>query len=242
MFMGDFPMMTDRARSSSTAPSGSWSASWSARPGVIFQPGRDLKTIFTGTIHPYRGEWIELDIEAKPSKDVTAGARVARKRRLSLFVLLRALGYGDEAFLERFVRHFTSSKASGRRRKTSPRPVRRPSSRSTSGPVPASPVGRGRPPVLRERLLQPQALRPDPGRPLQAEPQARAGDRADLRTCSASTSSVRLPVRAYSALRRSWRRPPTCCTWPCTWRTGSPPTASTTRTTSPTAVSVRSAS
>ena len=75
-------------------------------PGVIFQPGRDAKTVFTGTIHPYRGEWIELDIEAKPGKDVTAGCRVARKRRLSLFVLLRALGYGDEAFLDRFVRHF----------------------------------------------------------------------------------------------------------------------------------------
>ena len=29
-----------------------------------------------------------------------------RKRRLSLFVLLRALGYEDEGFLERFVRHF----------------------------------------------------------------------------------------------------------------------------------------
>src|SRR6202012_750579 len=32
--------------------------------------------------------------------------RVARKRRLSLFTLLRALGYTDEGFLERFVRHF----------------------------------------------------------------------------------------------------------------------------------------
>src|SRR4029453_5183017 len=60
----------------------------------------------TGTIHPYRGEWIEFDVEAKPGKDITAGSRVARKRRLSLFVLLRALGYEDEAFLERFVRHF----------------------------------------------------------------------------------------------------------------------------------------
>ena len=60
----------------------------------------------TGTIHPYRGEWIEFDVEAKPGKDITAGSRVARKRRLSLFVLLRALGYTDEGFLERFVRHF----------------------------------------------------------------------------------------------------------------------------------------
>ena len=31
---------------------------------------------------------------------------MARKRRLSLFVLLRALGYEDEGFLNRFVRHF----------------------------------------------------------------------------------------------------------------------------------------
>ncbi|HSS08879.1 MAG TPA: DNA-directed RNA polymerase subunit beta, partial [Acidimicrobiales bacterium] len=75
-------------------------------PGVIFQPGRDAKTVVTGTIHPYRGEWIEFDVEAKPGKDITAGSRVARKRRLSLFVLLRALGYTDEAFLDRFVRHF----------------------------------------------------------------------------------------------------------------------------------------
>ena len=84
----------------------SWCPSSSARPGVIFQPGRDAKTIVTGTIHPYRGEWIEFDVEAKPGKDITAGSRVARKRRLRLFVLLRALGYTDEGFLERFVRHF----------------------------------------------------------------------------------------------------------------------------------------
>ncbi|MBT8207322.1 MAG: DNA-directed RNA polymerase subunit beta, partial [Acidimicrobiia bacterium] len=63
----------------------------------------------TGTIHPYRGEWIEFDVEQKPGKDVTAGTRVARKRRLSLFVLLRALGYDEEnapGFLDKFVNHF----------------------------------------------------------------------------------------------------------------------------------------
>ncbi|MEC9449352.1 MAG: DNA-directed RNA polymerase subunit beta, partial [Actinomycetota bacterium] len=65
--------------------------------------------LVTGTIHPYRGEWIEFDVEQKPGKDVTAGTRVARKRRLSMFTLLRALGYDEEnepGFLERFVRHF----------------------------------------------------------------------------------------------------------------------------------------
>jgi DNA-directed RNA polymerase subunit beta len=106
VFMGDFPMMT---------PKGTFIINGTERvvvsqlvrsPGVIFQPGRDAKTIVTGTVHPYRGEWIEFDVEAKPGRDVTAGTRVARKRRLSLFVLLRALGYEDEGFLERFVRHF----------------------------------------------------------------------------------------------------------------------------------------
>ena len=106
VFMGDFPMMTDRGTFIVNGTERVVVSQLVRSPGVIFQPGRDLKTIFTGTIHPYRGEWIELDVEAKPSKDVTAGARVARKRRVSLFVLLRALGFGDEAFLERFVRHF----------------------------------------------------------------------------------------------------------------------------------------
>ncbi len=106
VFMGDFPMMTDKGTFIINGTERVVVSQLVRSPGVIFQPGRDPKTIVTGTIHPYRGEWIELDVEAKPSKDVTAGARVARKRRLSLFVLLRALGYEDEAFLARFVRHF----------------------------------------------------------------------------------------------------------------------------------------
>ena len=85
-------------------------------PGVIFQPGERYRLrnlakhqLVTGTIHPYRGEWIEFDVEQKPGKDVTAGTRVARKRRLSLFVLLRALGFDEEnapGFLDKFVNHF----------------------------------------------------------------------------------------------------------------------------------------
>src|SRR5207302_9489384 len=46
------------------------------------------------------------DVEGKPGNDIHAGTRGARKRRLSLLVLLRGLGYEDEAFLSRFVRHF----------------------------------------------------------------------------------------------------------------------------------------
>jgi DNA-directed RNA polymerase subunit beta len=60
-------------------------------------------------VHPYRGEWLEFDVEHKPGKDVTAGTRVARKRRMSIFTLLRALGYdeaGAPGFLDRFVAYF----------------------------------------------------------------------------------------------------------------------------------------
>ena len=106
VFMGDFPMMTSRGTFIINGTERVVVSQLVRSPGVIFQPGRDQKTIVTGTIHPYRGEWIEFDVEAKPNRDVSAGARVARKRRLSLFVVLRALGYEDEAFLNRFVRHF----------------------------------------------------------------------------------------------------------------------------------------
>ncbi|MEA3077815.1 MAG: DNA-directed polymerase subunit beta, partial [Actinomycetota bacterium] len=109
VFMGDFPMMTDKGTFIINGTERVVVSQLVRSPGVIFQPGRDAKTYATGTIHPYRGEWIEFDVEAKPGKDVTAGTRVARKRRLSLFVLIRALGFGEEeypGFLENFVRHF----------------------------------------------------------------------------------------------------------------------------------------
>ncbi|HEY6532216.1 MAG TPA: DNA-directed RNA polymerase subunit beta, partial [Acidimicrobiales bacterium] len=116
VFMGDFPMMTNKGTFVINGTERVVVSQLVRSPGVIFQPGerfrlRNLQKhqLVTGTIHPYRGEWIEFDVEQKPGKDVTAGARVARKRRLSLFVLLRALGYDEEnhpGFLDRFVRHF----------------------------------------------------------------------------------------------------------------------------------------
>jgi DNA-directed RNA polymerase subunit beta len=139
VFMGDFPMMTDRGTFIVNGTERVVVSQLVRSPGVIFQPGRDVKTVFTGTIHPYRGEWIELDIEAKPGKDVTAGCRVARKRRLSLFVLLRALGYGDEAFLDRFVRHFDFLEGQWEKERNLTPTREEALWRSTSGPVPVSP-------------------------------------------------------------------------------------------------------
>ena len=116
VFMGDFPMMTDKGTFIINGTERVVVSQLVRSPGVIFQPGeryrlrnRSKHQIVTGTIHPYRGEWIEFDVEQKPGKDTTAGARVARKRRISLFTLLRALGYDEEnepGFLDRLVEHF----------------------------------------------------------------------------------------------------------------------------------------
>ena len=116
VFMGDFPMMTDRGTFVINGTERVVVSQLVRSPGVIFQPGERFRLrnlskhqLVTGTVHPYRGEWIEFDVEQKPGKDVTAGTRVARKRRLSLFVLIRALGFGEDnvpGFLDAFVRHF----------------------------------------------------------------------------------------------------------------------------------------
>ncbi|MGI9603595.1 MAG: DNA-directed RNA polymerase subunit beta [Acidimicrobiales bacterium] len=116
VFMGDFPMMTDKGTFVINGTERVVVSQLVRSPGVIFQPGERYRLrnlakhqLVTGTIHPYRGEWIEFDVEQKPGKDVTAGTRVARKRRLSIFVLLMALGYDEEnqpGFIDKFVNHF----------------------------------------------------------------------------------------------------------------------------------------
>ena len=116
VFMGDFPKMTEKGTFVINGTERVVVSQLVRSPGVIFEPGeryrlRNLSKyqLVKGTIHPYRGEWLEFDVEHKPGKDITAGTRVARKRRLGIFTLLRALGY-DEAhapgFLDRFVAYF----------------------------------------------------------------------------------------------------------------------------------------
>jgi len=116
VFMGDFPKMTEKGTFIINGTERVVVSQLVRSPGVIFEPGeryrlRNLSKhqLVKGTIHPYRGEWLEFDVEQKPGKDVTAGTRVARKRRLGIFTLLRALGYDEEhapGFLDRFVNYF----------------------------------------------------------------------------------------------------------------------------------------
>ena len=116
VFMGDFPIMTEKGTFIVNGTERVVVSQLVRSPGVIFEPGERFRLrnltkhqLVKGTIHPYRGEWMEFDVEQKPGRDVTAGTRVARKRRLGIFTLLRALGYDEEnapGFLDRFVAHF----------------------------------------------------------------------------------------------------------------------------------------
>ncbi len=116
VFMGDLPAMTEKGTFIINGTERVVVSQLVRSPGVIFEPGERYRLrnltkhqLVKGTIHPYRGEWMEFDVEHRPGKDVTCGTRVARKRRLGVFTLLRALGFDEEnapGFLERFVSEF----------------------------------------------------------------------------------------------------------------------------------------
>src|SRR6201991_2510883 len=116
VFMGDFPMMTDKGTFVINGTERVVVSQLVRSPGVIFEPGERFRLrnlskhqLVKGTIHSYRGEWLEFGVAEKPGQDVTAGTRVPRKRRMGIFVLLRALGYDEEnapGFLDPFVQYF----------------------------------------------------------------------------------------------------------------------------------------
>ena len=116
VFMGDLPAMTEKGTFIINGTERVVVSQLVRSPGVIFEPGERYRLrnltkhqLVKGTIHPYRGEWMEFDVEQRPGKDVTCGTRVARKRRLGIFTLLRALGFDEDnapGFLDRFVAEF----------------------------------------------------------------------------------------------------------------------------------------
>ncbi len=101
VFMGDFPLMT---------PSGTFVINGTERvvvsqlvrsPGVYFERSLDKtsdKDIFTSKVIPSRGAWLEFEIDKRDM----VGVRVDRKRKQSVTVLLKALGWSEARILEEF--------------------------------------------------------------------------------------------------------------------------------------------
>ncbi|GAA2100332.1 DNA-directed RNA polymerase subunit beta [Brevibacterium salitolerans] len=101
VFMGDFPLMT---------PQGTFVINGTERvvvsqlvrsPGAYFESTPDRtsdKDIFTAKIIPSRGAWLEFEIDKRDQ----VGVRLDRKRKQSVTVLLKALGWSESKILEEF--------------------------------------------------------------------------------------------------------------------------------------------
>ncbi|MDQ3963190.1 MAG: DNA-directed RNA polymerase subunit beta, partial [Actinomycetota bacterium] len=94
VFMGDFPMMTDKGTFIINGTERVVVSQLVRSPGVYFDKSIDKasdKDIYACKIIPARGAWLEFETDKKD----LVGVRIDRKRRQNVTVLLKALGYGD---------------------------------------------------------------------------------------------------------------------------------------------------
>jgi DNA-directed RNA polymerase subunit beta len=109
VFMGDFPLMTDKGTFIINGTERVVVSQLVRSPGVYFDKAIDKtsdKDVFGCKIIPSRGAWLEFEIDKRDA----VGVRVDRKRKQSVTVLLKALGWDDARILDRFG-HFESIRA-----------------------------------------------------------------------------------------------------------------------------------
>src|SRR3954467_942728 len=101
VFMGDFPLMTERGTFIINGTERVVVSQLVRSPGVYFERTPDKtsdKDIYTTKVIPSRGAWLEFEID---KRDIV-GVRVDRKRKQSVKVLLKALGWTNDRILEEF--------------------------------------------------------------------------------------------------------------------------------------------
>ncbi len=100
VFMGDFPWMTDRGTFIINGTERVVVTQLVRSPGAYVMGPKDReKQVFIANLMPSRGSWLELEIDKKGR----VYARIDRKRKLPVTVLLRAMGFvTDEQILELF--------------------------------------------------------------------------------------------------------------------------------------------
>jgi DNA-directed RNA polymerase subunit beta len=97
VFMGDFPLMTENGTFIINGAERVIVSQLVRSPGVYFNSQRDKngRELFSGTIIPNRGAWLEMEMDSNEVLYV----RVDRTRKVPITVLLRALGYGTNGQL-----------------------------------------------------------------------------------------------------------------------------------------------
>ncbi|MGL5819847.1 MAG: DNA-directed RNA polymerase subunit beta [Phycicoccus sp.] len=101
VFMGDFPLMTERGTFIINGTERVVVSQLVRSPGVYFERTPDKtsdKDVYTAKVIPSRGAWLEFEVDKRDM----VGVRVDRKRKQSVTVLLKALGWGADRILEEF--------------------------------------------------------------------------------------------------------------------------------------------
>jgi len=109
VFMGDFPLMTPDATFIINGTQRIVVSQLVRSPGVYFEITPDKtsdKDIYTAKVIPSRGAWLEFEIDKRD----TVGVRLDRKRKQSVTVFLKALGWTEEEILTEFA-EFESMRA-----------------------------------------------------------------------------------------------------------------------------------
>ena len=100
IFMGDFPLMTDAGTFVYNGAERVIVSQLVRSPGVYFGKSYDKtgKELFTATLNPNRGAWLEYETDANDVFYV----RIDKNRKIPVTVLLRALGLGSDAQIRDF--------------------------------------------------------------------------------------------------------------------------------------------
>ena len=99
VFMGDFPVMTPRGTFVINGTERVVVSQIVRSPGVYFERQIEKtsdKDVFTSKIIPSRGAWLEFEVDKKD----LVGVRIDRKRKQSVTVFFKALGWTDEQIRE----------------------------------------------------------------------------------------------------------------------------------------------
>jgi DNA-directed RNA polymerase subunit beta len=115
VYLGEIPLMTDKGTFIINGTERVIVSQLHRSPGVFFNAekvrGVSGNVVYSARIIPYRGSWLDFEFDSKG----TLFARIDRRRKIPVTVLLQALGYANEQILRAFypVEHVVFDPARG---------------------------------------------------------------------------------------------------------------------------------
>ncbi|MCP5471280.1 MAG: DNA-directed RNA polymerase subunit beta [Sinobacteraceae bacterium] len=103
VYLGELPLMTDNGTFVVNGTERVIVSQLHRSPGVFFDHDRGKshssgKLLFSARIIPYRGSWLDFEFDAKDC----VFARIDRRRKLPVTIILRALGMNEDEILDTF--------------------------------------------------------------------------------------------------------------------------------------------